>query len=182
MGINLQDLRTAVQEYVRTKVTCTISPIRPPPPNTTLNTNEEFTFDVTVSNAPVTSGGIRLTNIHYLILPPLWFPIIPPRPRLFKFRTPDKLAVGTAHSLDGTQLGDKAWLDPGVGYWIDPAPAAWKTLDPGETVTINGLMGKSLDKVGNTYIRFQIDADPDMEYLFPLGDGSTTTSKSFSIT
>jgi hypothetical protein len=174
MAINLQDFRTAFQDYLKTKVTCTISPIRPDAP-TTVNPGEYFSFDVTVSNAAVASGGIRLKNIRYKIMPPLQLPTLS---YLACFVTP-AASVGKTYPLSGglTPNDPNKELTPGYGYILYPPEGDFKTLDPGESDTITNLRGKALNKVGVTSIRFQ-----DMEYLFPLNEKSSEASKSFQIT
>ena len=154
MVVNLQEIRTAVLTYVDTKVTCSVSAIIPDVP-IALSPSEGFTFNVTVSNAAVAAGGIRLTNVRYVISASSSNVklIVPP------------VTVGNARVIGLLPLA----LNPGTetsGYILTPPAGDLKILDPGETDTITGLKGiaKSL---GAFSVCFHILADIDLDFLFP---------------
>ena len=70
MSIALKDLPAAVETYLETLVTCTVSPIVPDVPNT-MTVNERGRFSITVTNAAA-PDGVRLTNIkHHVSIEPI---------------------------------------------------------------------------------------------------------------
>ena len=66
MAINLRDIPEAVQNYMNTKVTVTVSSFTPAV-GATIGPNELFTFNVTATNANAAGGGITLKNVKYRI-------------------------------------------------------------------------------------------------------------------
>lgn len=170
MAINLQDIRTAVHDYLATKVTVSISALTPAVPGT-LNPNEEFTFSVTATNAATTVGGIKLINVKYhlkvtnsavakLIVPPA---------------TTAKARNGPSSSSDtltpGTQVTEMFLFPVGDK----------SQLAAGETDTISGLKGKSGVAAGNTQITLECRADPDLDFLFPKNENSAPFPRTVNV-
>jgi len=56
MPINLIDIRNAVQDYLNTKVTVSISAFRAEVPNA-ISPGENFTFDITAATPPPPTGA-----------------------------------------------------------------------------------------------------------------------------
>ena len=169
MAINLQEIRTAFQTYVDTKVSVSISALAPAVPGT-INPDEEFTFSVTVTNASTASGGISLVNVRYHIHvanPSVAKLIVPP--------------VATATTRSGPTTAFPT-LSPGTQVsemFLFPIS---DTLGAGgDSDTISGLKGKSGGAVGTTSIRFDIHADPDLSFLFPTNEISAQASRTLNI-
>ncbi len=172
MPIDLIDIRKAVQDYLNTKATVSISPFRAEVPNA-ISPDENFTFDVTATNANAADGGLKLVNVRYHI----------------KVVNPDKanLIVATQPVLGGwvsrsgpletdTELAAHAevsemYLFP---YSLLGSPDT-KTLNAGETDTLTNIEGKAL-RVGGTDIQCDIIADVDINYLIPMNQDSATAS------
>jgi hypothetical protein len=154
----LRAIRQSVIDYVKSKVTMTISALTPSG-GSDINPNETFTFRITASNADAASGGIDLTDI-------VWY---------VKSRNS---AVGQLRAPAATTATAKNALVGGsnliVGnyytemYLFPPDGADTKRLLVGESDSIN-LEGKagSAPAGGTTTIDFNIYADVDRDWLFP---------------
>src|SRR5438309_486823 len=64
MTINLRDLRTAVRDYLDSKVTVTISAPTSTSGSNIIQPHEIFTFSIIAKNA-ASPDGIRLVNVRY---------------------------------------------------------------------------------------------------------------------
>ena len=174
MAIALADLRSAVQTYLNTKVTCTVPSLVPDVPNA-LSPGEGFTYSIQAKNAPA-PDGIVLTNVRYhvRVVNPNVGKLIVPNPLIFG--TARASADATAPALvAGTQVG-AMFLFPGI---LGNGPDL-KRLTVGETDTVSGLKGKAL-ALGTLELRVNIIADPDEEFLFPRNEDSTEGSRSISV-
>jgi hypothetical protein len=180
MPINLLDIRTAVQDYLNTKVTVTISPFRAEVPNA-LSPGEEFTFDITAANADDAGGGLKLVNVRYHIK------VVDPAKA--------KLIVSTQGAVGG-------WVSRSGPLETDPELAAYaevsemylfpydllsnsgadtKTLNVGESDTLTNLKGKAVS-LGGTDVKCNIFADVDLDYLVPKNKNSPLTSRALTVT
>lgn len=179
MSVNLQEIRSAVQNYLDTKVTVSISEKTPPQEGGQIGKNEEFCFAVTVTNANLALGGIPLKNVRYFLEaanPTVAKLIVPPAAVAVARLTKDASGFPI---VPGTQV-DYMWLFP-VGER--------SYLEAGEMDTIGttnfansatqGLKGKSQTPPnGSTCeIKFKIFAEPDLDYLFPKNEDSATASR-----
>ncbi len=176
MAINLQDIRTAVQTYLDTKVTVSISdPV--PVTGSQINPNEDFTFKISATNASSSAGGIRLKNVRYYVgvRNPSVVKLIVPSGILGMTARNSYSASGTTLK-EGTQV-DSMYLFPGSLSGTDLL-----SLDVGDTDEIT-VMGKACSgpKGGTTSIDFRIYADIDMDYLFPKDENSSGASKSVTV-
>lgn len=171
MPINLQEIRTAVQTYLDTKVTVSISAITPAT-GASIQPNENFSFSITVTNASAAAGGIALKNVRYRI----WLDnytvgkiIVPAEPMVARtgWLTSDPALAA------GKQVDGEMYLFP---------PNEKNYLDPGEsdTIPLTGKAGAAAAG-GTTNIRFKIRADADLEYLFPKHEDSPSTSRSLVV-
>ncbi len=171
MPINLQEIRTAVQTYLDTKVTVWISnPV--PVTGSQINPNEEFTFTISAKNAPKSAGGIKLKNVlyHVSVEDPSVAKLIVP---------PDKMARDS-WSISGTVLkpGDQVtrmYLFPASG-----SDLAYLDVEETDTISLKGKAGSST-KGGATRINFKIYADIDLDHLFPKCENSSVTSRIVTI-
>jgi hypothetical protein len=171
----LKDIRQAVQSYLDNRVSCSISTVIPDGP-TVLSPKEGFTFSITAKNAGAADpDSARLKNIGYyvgivetdkakLIVPPI--------------------TKGTAYLSNNSIVP----LPPLVNgkenevnsYFLRPPEGDFKVLDVGETDTIEGLRGIAKE-LGNFTIKFNIHADPDMDWLFPKDENSGIAARSTRI-
>jgi len=167
----LKDIRQAVQSYLDNRVSCSISTVIPDVPNA-LSPSEGFTFSITAKNAGTADPDCaRLKNIVYHV----WIPetakaklIVPP------------ITKGTAYS--------NSFLIPPIytpgkeaeGYFLKPPEGDFKGLDVDETDTIEGLRGIA-KQLGTFTIRFDIHADPDLDWLFPKDEVSGYATRSANI-
>ncbi|MGH9835195.1 MAG: hypothetical protein ACREBD_29270 [Blastocatellia bacterium] len=177
MPINLLDIRSAVQSYLDTKVTVTLSEFRAEVPNA-ISPNERFTFDITAANANAANGGLRLINVRYhlKVVNPAKAKLIVPNQGAVGGWTPRSGPLETAPELtQGTEVSEM-YLFP---YNLLDAPDT-KTLNVGESDTITNLEGKAIN-LGATDIQFDILAEVDLDYLIPKNENSSMTSRQLRV-
>jgi hypothetical protein len=187
MSIVLRDLRAAVQNYLDTHVTVTVSPLTPAV-GVTIQPNEPFTFDVTGTNL---SGpdAIKLVNVRYHI----WVE----NPAIAKLVVP-------THNPNFNGITYKGWTStPDVGLFLVNLPANAEVaemylfppasgpfpqdkagdLNPGDSDSILGLKGKAGPAAGggSTQITCRIQADPDLDFLFPKNEDSPTVTQTLTV-
>lgn len=166
MAINLQEIRTAVQTYIDTKVTATISALTPAVPGT-INPNEEFSFSITAANASPASGGIDLRNVVYCVT--------------VASSSVAKLIVPSNLPARGSAIPTHPTLTPGdlvTEMYLFPID---NLLTAGDSDTITGLKGKAGGAVGTTQLRFRVAADVDLDYIFPKRVLGTQATKTVSV-
>ncbi|MDQ3252417.1 MAG: hypothetical protein M3R15_00685 [Acidobacteriota bacterium] len=178
MPINLIDIRNAVQDYLDTKVTVTVSAFRAEVPNA-IGPGEKFTFDITAVNADDANGGLKLINVRYHIKV-----VSPSKAKLI---VNNRGAIGGWVSRSGPLETDpelalqsevsEMYLFP---YYLLGATDT-KTLTVGETDTLTNIEGKALS-LGATDIQCDIIADVDINFLIPMNQNSTTASRSLAVT
>lgn len=182
MTIILRDIRTAVQNYLDTHVTVTISPLSPASGNT-IQPNEYFTFSVTATNSSAVDA-IRLVNVRYYVT------VL--NPAVGKLVVPDTNpdSNGIRYRKPGPVLGLMVDCAPkeevGTMYVFPPASVSSPPfvldragdLDVGDSDTIQ-LRGKAGTNPsgGNTQITCKILAEPDLDFLFPKNEDSSTATR-----
>lgn len=150
MTISLQDLRSAVIDYLNTSVTTSISALVADAPNV-ISPNEGFAFSVTATNAPAPTG-VQLTDVVYHLkiasgsVAKLQVPTSPPA-RASTDSSAPTLTAGT--------FVTEMYLFP-----------ANNILGVGDTDTVAGLRGKAF-ALGQATITFDVYADIDLNFLFP---------------
>lgn len=159
MAVNLIDIRTAVQNYLNTSVSVSISALVPDVPST-INRNEEFTFSVTATNAPA-PNGISLVNVRYHVRVA--------NSSVAKLIVPATVTARSGASATSTLLVAGALVSQ---MFLFPAD---NSLTVGDSDTVAGLKGKAGGAVGTTQILFDIFADPDLDFLFPKNENSPIT-------
>jgi len=151
----LTDIRTAVSNYANTNVTTTISAPVPDVPGT-VNPDEEFTFNITATNAGA-PDGIQLINVRYhLTVTGAGVQLIVPA---------ETLAIARAGSNDSF-----AQLTPGAlvsSMFLFPVSLDGQTLSVGESDSLNGLKGKAGSAPGVGTMSMHVHVDPDVDALFP---------------
>jgi len=176
MSINLQDLRTAVINYVDTKVTVSISEVTPAAGDE-VNPNEEFSFLVTATNARAHAGGIRLKNVIWRVrvandgIAKL---IVPPAPMVARAGV-----LPPSASLPAGSLQKEMFLFPPAGH---PLFDSANALGIGDTDTLR-LRGKSGPGAagGTTNIECKLYADVDLDALFPKNQDTSTATRLFGV-
>ncbi len=178
MPINLLDIRSAVQDYLNTKVTVTISPFRAEVPNA-ISPGEKFTFDITAANATAANGGLKLVNVRYhlkVVSPSKAKLIVSTQPVLSGWKTRSGPLESDPELTAHAEVSEM-YLFP---YDVQNAPDL-KTLMVGETDTIINLEGKALS-LGATDLQFDVFADVDLDYLIPKNKNSALTSRNLAVT
>jgi len=166
--MTLQDIRTAVINYVDTKVTCTVGAIIPEVP-IVLSPKENFTFSVAATNATVALGGVRLKNIRYYVSTNGLATLKVPPSNLGK-------CFGSINP-SGTPFTPDADV---TGFYLNPPEGDFKYLDPGETDTIVNLKGTT-KSLGSLMIEVKVFADIDLDYLFPPNQDSAWGTKTIQV-
>jgi hypothetical protein len=182
MPINLLDLRGAVQSYLNTKVTVSLSTFAPDVP-ATINPNEEFSFSVTATNADAANGGVRLVNVRYHLkvvarsVAKLLVPTNSPLALIGVTARSGPLETDTVLA-PGTEVAEM-YLFPfnNLGVAVDN-----KTLDVGEADTLSNLKGIAGGGIGATDIKFDILADVDLNFLFPKNENSAVARQEIVVT
>jgi hypothetical protein len=156
MTIELGDIRRAVYYYCQNKVSISVSP-PVPSSGSVINPNEEFTMEVTATNAPWNEGGVGLKNIRWCVRVNEESPIslvLPPDPWVARngFHESDL-------KVDPSQRIDFMWVFP-------PADRSTLGIESKETFTIKGKAGaQPLGGSGLVTVNFM--ADMDMDSLIP---------------
>jgi hypothetical protein len=179
MPIILQDIRTAVQTYLDTKVSVAISALTPQS-GAQIGQNEEFCFSISVANATSAAGGVALKNVRYYLrvdnttIGKLIVPAAPMVARSGYLVTSPALAAGS-------QVGE---------MYLFPSDEK-NYLDPGETDVIGTTVytptalvrGKSGTPAtgSSTSIRFKVLAEVDQDYLFPKNEDSPSTARTLTV-
>jgi len=178
MPINLLDIRSAVQDYLDTKVTVTVSPFRAEVPNA-IGPGEKFTFDITAANANAADGGLKLINVRYHVKV-----LSPAKAKLI---VNNRGAIGGWVSRSGPLETDpELALQSEVSeMYLFPynllGATDTKTLLVGETDTLANIEGKALS-LGATDIQCDIIADVDINFLIPMDQNSATASRNLVVT
>jgi hypothetical protein len=160
VAINLPDLPRAVRDYLDNKVIVTIDLKQDV--SQVLNPGEPCYILVSVKNASAANGGIALANVRYQVSVA--------NPDVVKFFVPP-LSRGT--TIDGQ--GHPIAADALVGFFtFDPTDADQSYLRIGEATSIrfNGRTGPN-SAGGSTSITARIQADPDINALFPRNENSS---------
>jgi len=165
----LTDIRTAVANYANVNVTTAISTPVPDVPNTT-NPEEEFSFNVTATNAGA-PDGIQLINVRYHIT------VSGAGVQLI---VPD-LALATARV--GSDASS-ATLAPGAlvsSMILFPTSLDGQTLGIGESDSLNGLKGKAGTGPGLGTLSAHVHVDPDEDALFPKERLNVSATRSVNV-
>lgn len=191
MPINLIDIRTAVQDYLNTKVGTVISALTPVVSGP-INPGDEFSFKITALNAPAANGGIRLVNVRYhlkVVNPAIASLIVPG----------GGIALARSGSLTSDPVfapgklvpemylfpspGDNKSLFPSPGdnrSSLFPSPGDNRSLEVDEHDFIDGLKGRAT-VVGNTQIQFDVIAEPDLDFLYPKNENSPLSGAGLTV-
>jgi hypothetical protein len=167
MTINLRDIPTAVQDYLNTKVTVTISDITPSSGNT-VQPGETFTFKVDARN----NGGVALNNVHYHVSV---------EPSTVAMLIVPSTASGKTTDVEGNTL------TPGtaVGAMIfNPADGNFADrlgVDEGDTINFTGKARAQTEVGGRGTLQAKIVANIDQVLLFPRGEETPSTAKEFQV-
>lgn len=168
MAITLLDIRNAVRTYIDTKVVVSISAFVPAVPGT-INPAEEFTFNITASNAAAAPGGIRLINVSYhlsVVNAAVAQLIVPPA------------SVATARSsssFSSPSLAPGALVSTMYLFHRD------NVLEVGEFDTVANLKGRSGNGVGITEIRAHVHGNPDPDFIFPKFETSPDAIRTVNV-
>jgi len=172
--MNLQDIKTAVRDYLNNKVTVAISNPLTPEEGIIIGKNEGFCFSITVTNANTANGGISLKNVRYYlsvdntIIGKL---IVPPAPMVAR----SGCLLTNSVLTPGTQVGHMCLFPPSTDDR--------NYLYPGESDTIGTIVYATSilkGKAGTpptesmTNIRFRVFAEIDMDDLFLKNEDSPT--------
>jgi hypothetical protein len=166
MPINLPDLPQAVRAYLDTRVAVTVSALTPT--GQVINPGETFTFSVTATNASAANGGVALTNVRYQVSVG--------NANVARIRVP---STGTAIDGQGLPIAPNSE----VGFFtfnpsgVDPS---YLQIGEGDSISLTGRAGTS-QAGGTTTITARIQADPDINALFPRNENSTAGTRNVSV-
>jgi hypothetical protein len=163
MAIQLIDIANAKSSYVTNKINAKLS-APTPSGGQTINIGEHFTFSLTVSNAPESSGGVHLIGVTYHFIvghfgTPIFALIVPP------------YAKGVATD---TRVGGNTYMP---GQVVDDYYLHYKySISAGESLIIDDLEGVA-QKQGSGAVNCTI------QFTFqPLSDlDSTARSTKFDV-
>ena len=168
MAINLQELRQACLDYVRSSVTCKIENYKADVIVAT-SPGEGFRFDLRATN----TGAMRVNRVKYHVYVT--------NPSVAKLIVPYMLMpIKVARS---GCMEDSPALSPGqrvADMYLFPFDADRKSLDPGEADAWMNIRGIA-ETLGNTAIRFEVLAQVDLDYLLPINADSKETVHSLSV-
>jgi hypothetical protein len=170
MGVLLREIRSEFQQHLDTQV-ATSAAFRPAA-GASINVGETFLVDVTARNSSAVDS-IQLKNVvfHVKVLDPAIAKLAKPT------STQGIARAGAAPS--SAQISDLAF--PVAEYFLHPPTNAdAKTLAPGETDTISGLPAKAL-AVGTARVNVNLFADPDLQWLFPVGEDTPAIQKTLTV-
>jgi hypothetical protein len=165
MAVILSELRTAVIDYLATKVNIEVPAIQPAS-GTGLSPGETFTFSVTATNASRANGGIGLTAVRYQV-------------EVFLGAGNANIRVPTGGSaIDGS--GNPLPVGAEVDFFeFDPSGNDTSNLSPGESDVL--VFSGRATGGGAAAIRARILADPDINDILPRNFPSERDSTSFLI-
>jgi hypothetical protein len=172
MPINLNEIPAAVKAYLDTKVTVTVSSLIPAAGGS-INPNEDFSFNVTVTNANAAAGGIALRNVKYRLSVD--------SAAVGKLRVP---SIGSSTDLAGAPL--VAGAEVAAFIYTPPAfvifgdTAAYLSVGDVDTQSFSGKAGSGAAG-GTTTIRARILADVDLDQLFPKGEDTAIAMRTLSV-
>lgn len=179
MTINLKDIRTAVQNYLNTKVNVSISTVKPQT-GTQIGQNEEFCFSITVTNASITNGGIALKNVRYRLwveYPNVAKLIVPAAPLVARNGYYSDSTVLNA----GTQVSDMVLFPPTEKNYLNVGDSdTIGTINYSPTAEIRGKSGTP-SSGSTTNISFRVYAEVDLDHLFPKHEDSSSALRKITV-
>jgi hypothetical protein len=170
MPIDLIDIPAAVADYLDNHVTTTVSAVSS---GGSIEDGEIGTFSVTVTNAAA-PDGVRLIDVRYHVI------VSPPSVAKLSANGSAIVRQHATNDQNSSPLGNGDLVEE---YFIIAFTGVTelRELDPGETVTIDGLEVKGIKK-GNATIKCHIHADIDQDSLFPQGENSPNGTHDFKVT
>jgi hypothetical protein len=167
MTINLPDLPQAVRAYLDTKVAIQVSEFTPAAGDS-INPGETFTFSVRVTNASAANGGVALTNVRYHVL-------------VSNANVTVRVPTGGS-SLDGSGQPIEANDDVRFFNFNPAGNLGLSYLQLGETqsLMVTGTAGTN-PAGGTSAITARIEADPDINALFPRNETTPTAFRNISV-
>jgi hypothetical protein len=162
MSINLEDIRTAVMNYVDSNVTITVTNLISA--GTTINPSEGFSFKLNASNANAASGGIPLKNLVYHALvqdetvAKLYVPDEP-------YVTRSGLSKSSPKLTPGSQVNEM--------YIFPRAVDNYQGIGDTDSLTISCKAGPG-STGGACFIFTKVYASVDEDWLFPKDQDSIT--------
>ncbi len=188
MTINLDQIRTAVINYVDTKVTVTISNPATSGPN--INPGESFTVTLTATNADAANGGVPLKDV-------VWYVVIQDEDiATFEVPTNPPLVArsGLSRNLPTLTPGSNVremYLFPSsiLGNFrsvgsnnLIPSPIAGNYLSVGDTDSISLTCQAGDGSTGGTCFMFaKIFATVDHDWLYPIDQDSASGVKGITV-
>lgn len=166
MTIILSDIPAAVNTYLDTKVSVTLSTIVAD--SGTLNPNEEGNFTVTVSNADASNGGVRVRDIV--------LHLTSSAPSKLKLKVPAGAAVAPRATIDENdpQLARNSYVNEMFLWYYGN-----EELDAGEDFDLP-LEVKAFDE-GSASITAHVHAAVDLDALFPGGEHGATANRPVTV-
>lgn len=162
MSINLEDIRTAVMNYVDSNVTITVTHLISA--GTTINPGEGFSVRLNAANASAANGGIPLRNV-------VWW-VSAQDETVFKLLVPDEpyvarsgLSKTSPKLTPGTQVNEM--------YIFPRAVDNYLSVGDTDSVTISCKAGSG-SVGGACFLYAKVYASVDDDWLFPKDQDSIT--------
>jgi hypothetical protein len=165
MSINLEDIRTAVMNYVDSNVTITITNLISA--GTTINPGEGFSLRLNAANASASNGGIPLKNVVWYVLvqdDAVAKLIVPDEP----YVTRSKLSKSSPKLTPGTQVNEMYIFPRAVDNYLGVGDT--------DSLTISCKAGSG-STGGACFIFAKLYASVDEAWLFPKDQDSITQGR-----
>lgn len=176
MAISLADIRSAVNVYLDTFTSVTISSIQDA--GNQVNPNEGFSFDVSATN----SGGVRLKNVRLRVeVDNAAVGKLLVKGDFLTFSALLPTIPNNVKDLNGSNVTLNQQVQ---GMIIDFGTShQWSVIEPGEALPKVKIFGKAgtTPAGGTTTIRAKIIADIDHDYLYPGNQSSLAGTRELKV-
>jgi hypothetical protein len=160
VAINLSELPAAMIQYLLTKVDIDITLANVSGGGPPVNPGDTFEIRMNVDNASSTDDGIALTDVRYELRMST--------PGIAQIRVP---GAGTAIDGGGNPIPANTWVE---FLTFNPSAPDPSYLSVGESDSLQ-FAGRAI-AAGSTQVRARIQADPDINALFPRNHLTATHS------
>lgn len=176
MAISLADIRSAVNVYLDTFTSVTISSIQDA--GNQVNPNEGFSFEVSATN----SGGVRLKNVRLRVeVDNAAVGKLLVKGDFLTFSALLPTIPNNVKDLNGSNVTLNQQVQ---GMIIDFSTShQWSVIEPGESLPKVKIFGKAgaAPAGGTTTIRAKIIADIDHDYLYPGNQSSLSGTRELKV-
>jgi hypothetical protein len=175
MTIKLRDIRTAVEDYLNSSVSVTVTELQPDPTSPgTINPNEHGTFEVLVVNTGE-PDGVPMTNVRLHLT---FKKDSAGKDTGAKFIAP---ATTVAVARDGTS-DSSAVLKPGDSFTEMVLFPPNNALEVPGLIALPNLVAVAPGRAGiEVTIQCHVHAEADQAFLFPPGERGKNGTSTFKV-